>query len=148
VKVNILAVIGAFLGIFVILLPWLTSTVDFGNTASVATKSLTDQILHEQDTTFAAAGVIFLFGSAFALITTIAGVIQLAGTFVYVGAVASTLGTRALAPSVTQTDALGVGFFLGVLAGIITLIGLARPVSISATKSNETGRSRLLTWTD
>jgi hypothetical protein len=146
-KVNVLALVGAFLGILCIITPWTTITTEILHTATSTTDlSLTDYI-HDDDSAFAFAVVLFILGCAFAFITPFGGVGQFFGWLVFLGLVYERLGTKENALASTTTS-LGIGFYLGIVAAALVLIAMIKPLGLGYTKEAPQPKNRFLVWSD
>lgn len=143
-KVNILAIAAGLLGVVCILLPWSVMVTDsvFGD--STVERTMTDYI-HHDDPAFALAIVLFLMGSATALITPLGSVGQFFGWLVFLAAISADLKTTETSIA-TVTTSLGTGFFVGVVATALVIASILYPMGFGYSRRALGGRDRLLTW--
>jgi hypothetical protein len=143
-KVNLLAIIGGLLGVMCVLLPWTVTQVEsvFGDSSSEMI--LTDYI-HEGDWVFSLAVVLFLLGSALALIVPLGGLGQFFGWMIFLGAILDDLGTTHTSIA-DITISLALGFAMGFVAFALVFVSLVRPIGPGHAKGAIGARERLLTW--
>lgn len=146
-KVNILALVGAFVGLLCILLPWTVTTVTFLSTSSTTELALTDYI-HDGDSTFAFAVVLFLVGCAFSFITPLGGFAQFFGWAAFMVLIAGRLGTVQNNALTTTTVSLSAGAYVGIVAAAIVLFSMVRPLGLGYGRAALQPRERFLVWSD
>lgn len=146
-RVNILALVGAFIGILCIITPWTTITTGIlQTTTSTSNLDLTDY-MHDDDSAFAFAVVLFILGCAFAFITPFGGMAQFFGWLIFLGLIYGRLGTVDSGIFSTTTT-LGIGFYVGIVAAAMVLISMIRPMGMGYGKDALQPRQRFLVWSD
>jgi hypothetical protein len=145
-RVIILALVGAFIGIMCIITPWTTVTQEFIGTSVTNNLNLTDY-MHEKDSTFALAIVLFILGCAFAFITPFGGVAQFFGWLIFLGLIYQRLGTVETG-LFTTTTSLNIGLYIGVASAVIVLFSMIRPMGWGYGKEALQPRQRFLVWSD
>ncbi|MDD1747461.1 MAG: hypothetical protein LUQ16_06845 [Methanomassiliicoccales archaeon] len=143
-KINLLAIVGGLLGVMCILLPWTVTHIEspFGDTSS---EMIMTDFIHEGDSAFTFAIVLFLLGSALALITPLGGVGQFFGWLIFLAAIIDDLGTEHTAIA-DITVSLGLGFGVGLVALALVFVSMIKPTGPGHTQATNDGRERFLTW--
>jgi len=143
-RINLLAIVGGLLGVICILLPWTVAQVEspFGDSSSE--RILTD-FIHEGDSAFTFAIVLFLLGSALALITPLGGVGQFFGWLIFLAAILEDIGTEQTALA-DITVSLGLGFGVGLVALALVFVSMIKPMGPGHAQTPNDLRGRFLTW--
>lgn len=142
-KVNLLAILGGLLGVMCILLPWSVTSTD-GVFGSTTTESVMTDYIHDGDSAFSFAIVLFLLGSALALLTPLGSVGQFFGWLTFLAAIFGDLRTIHTAIA-DITLSLGLGFVVGVVASALVIASLLRPLGLGYTKGYVGVAQRFLT---
>jgi hypothetical protein len=143
-KVNLLAIIGGLLGVMCILLPWTVTQVDSPLGNSISEMMLTD-FMHQNDSAFSFAVILFLLGSALALITPLGSVGQFFGWLIFLAAVIEELGTEDVGLA-DVTVSLGLGFGVGLVAVALVIVSMIKPMGPGHSQPSTDAKQRFLTW--
>jgi hypothetical protein len=143
-KINLLAIVGGLLGVMCILLPWTVTHIEspFGDSSS---EMIMTDFIHESDSAFSFAVVLFLLGSALALITPLGGVGQFFGWLIFLAAILDDLGTEQTAIA-DVTVSLGLGFGVGLVAFALVFLSMIKPMGPGHAQIPNDPRGRFLTW--
>jgi len=138
-RINLLCLVGAFLGALSVTLEWLTQTFDsprFGTPMTfhfdlmgLLGSGLADEFL-------VLASGLFLAGTLIAIITPYAGFLQLGGLLIFFGKVV---------PGIVSETSVGLGAILGIVSTILVLYSLFNPVGVGIPKSHSGPSGNYLT---
>lgn len=140
-RVNLLCVIGALLALLAVALPWLMTSSSSGqggveyNLYWYAT----------EDSVWKIGAMVFILGSAAALVTPLAGIPQLIGVLWWWGSAKSSIGTSDVGSQVWTTG-LGYGFWLGLFAAAVVLASLLFPIGFGYLGRKGSVKARLFSW--
>lgn len=143
-RVNLLAVAGAVLGITSMGLVWYTSWGSSGGTTLLAHLmyfgiTMNGPAVSTQG--FSYAAYVVLFGSILAVaVTPIGGIIMIVGDAVFVS---TALQINSVYPGMVET---GLGLYIGVFSGVIVLASLVRPWGLGYLSEHRDMRARFITW--
>lgn len=145
-RVNLLCVLGAFIAFAAVALPWIAATLT--GAAGIRTPVQIDHNLYQSmidDSAGMVGAWIFIFGSAAAFMTPLAGFAQLIGLLWWWGSARGSLGTSVLG-SLTWTTELGNGFYLGVFAVAVVLVSFIFPIGFGYLGRRGSIKARLFAW--
>ncbi len=137
VRVNLLCLVGAFMGAFSVTLEWLTQTFDtrYGPTTThFDLMGLLGSGMADQSLVFAAG--LFVAGTLIAFITPYAGFMQVGGLLIFFGKVV---------PGILAEKNVGVGAIFGIASTILVLYSLFNPVGLGIPKSHSGPSGNYLT---
>jgi len=135
-NVNLLAIAGIAVGIISILSDWLVQISLSGNVGFNAIDLF--NMPHQKDDVTIAI-LLFLSGTALALITPMSGILQLTGVTFYLSAAEAMPGHGVL-------DWVGIGPSIGIISAIILFASVVKPIGIGYDEKHLKLVSRILTF--
>jgi len=97
------------------------------------------------DATFLFGGILFISGAVASFVTPLGGISQIAGWAIFYSTISQILGTHIGHPGILYTNYLGLGFWLGLVAGALCIISIIAPIGLGQPWKNLSLKERLLT---
>lgn len=97
------------------------------------------------DPTFLLGGILFIMGAVISFITPLGGISQIAGWAIFFSVINPILGTHIGHPGVLYTNYLGLGFWLGLIGGVLCVLSIIAPIGLGQPLKNPHLKNRLLT---
>ena len=155
VRINILSVAGGAIGLLTAMfLPWVLS---YNGSSIFFQPSLIDLMTAptertygwffstQFETIFFLGGILSIIGAVISFITPLGGMPQIAGWVIFFYSINPMLGTHMGHPGILYTHFLGLGFWIGLIAGALCLLSIIVPVGFDRPWKNLSLKGRLLT---
>ena len=154
VRVNIISIAGGAIGLLAaIFLPWITiyaggwahagpSLTDLMTTPTVRTYPVGDLF---GNVSILLGGILILIGAVVSFTTPLGGIPQIIGCTLFYSTISQILGTHIGRFDVLYTTYLGLGFWLGIIAGGLCLLSIIVPIGLNRPWNKLNLKERLLT---
>jgi len=97
------------------------------------------------DPTFLFGGILFISGAIISFITPLGGIPQIAGWTIFFSVINPFLGTHIGHPGVLYTSYLSLGFWLGLIGGVLCILSIIVPIGLGRPWKDLHLKDRLLT---